>query len=213
MHILIRSALFLSTSLAAAFCLAAGAPEESMYRCKGPDGKVRAGSSMPPECYGRDTEVLSKNGTVLRVIETQNTKEKRQDVEAAQEQAAKTRSEQLLRDRVLMDTYLSVADIERLRDQRLDMLDAQLKLTEQHVISLKDRINRLRDDAARFSPYSTKPNAPPLPDHVAEEIVNTVKSIAVDQQTIDIKRNEQETMTVKFAQDIKRFKELKGIKN
>lgn len=213
MQILTRSALFLSASLVAASCLAAGEAQETMYRCKGQDGKVRVGSSMPAECRGRDTDVLSKNGTVLRTIEAEGTKEKRLASEAAEEQTEKTRAEQLLRDRVLMDTYLSVADIERLRDQRLDMLDAQLKLAEQHILSLKERINRLRDDAGRFSPYSTKPNAPPLPDHVAEEIVNTIKSVAVDQQTIDIKRNEQETMTVKFTQDIKRFKELKGIKN
>lgn len=216
MNTLLRAFLVLLANLIAASCwVAHGAErpaEEAMYRCKGPDGKLRVGSDQPAECVGRDTEVLSKSGTVIRVIEAQGTREKRLEQEAVTQQTQKAKEEKALRDRVLLDTYISVGDIERRRDQRLDLLDAQLKITEQHLSTLKDRIARLRDDTARFSPYSSKPNSPPLPDHLAEEIVNTIKSMATDQQTIDIKRDEQQTMTVKFEQDIKRFKELKGIK-
>jgi hypothetical protein len=73
-------------------------------------------------------------------------------------------------------------------------------------------VTRLRQQTARFKPYNEQPNAPPLPDHIAEEIINTVKSLVTDRQTIDIKRAEQETMTANFARDSQRFKELKGIK-
>jgi hypothetical protein len=105
-----------------------------------------------------------------------------------------------------------VEEIERLRDQRLDLLTAQLRVAEQHITTLRERLVRLREQTARFRPYSDKPNAPSLPDHIAEDLVGTVKSIAVDEQTIQFKRDEQATLTTNFDRDIKRFKELKGIK-
>jgi hypothetical protein len=133
----------------------------------------------------------------------------REATEAAEQ---KEKSAQLQRDKVLIETYLSVEEIERLRDQRLDLLTAQLRVAEQHISTLRQRLGRLRDQSARFKPYSDKPNALPLPDHMAEDLIGTVKSIAVDEQTIQFKRDEQATLTVKFDRDIGRFKELKGIK-
>jgi hypothetical protein len=133
----------------------------------------------------------------------------REAVEAAKQ---KQIDDQIQRDKVLIETYLSVEEIERLRDQRLDLLTAQLKVAEQHIGTLRDRLIRLRDQSKRFKPYSGIATSPPLPDHIAEDLVGTVKSIMVDQQTIDIKRDEQATMTANFDRDIKRFKELKGIK-
>jgi hypothetical protein len=167
---------------------------------------------MPVECQGRDTDVLNARGTVLRTIEGAGSRSSRLEREAAEAEEQKRKEEQYQRDKVLIETYLSVEEIERLRDQRLDLLTAQLRVAEQHIATLRERLVRLRDQTARFKPYSDKPNAPPLPDHLAEDLVGTVKSIAVDEQTIQIKRDEQATMTANFDRDIKRFKELKGIK-
>ena len=186
--------------------------KEAYYRCRDAHGQMHFGSGIPEECLGLDVEVLDTQGMVIRTIEGAATRAKRLEREAAEAEQNKLRAEQELRDKVLIETYLSVDEIERLRDSRLDLLTAQLKVAVQHIGTLKDRLQRLRDQSARFKPYSDKPNAPPLPDHIAEDLVGTLKSIAVDQQTIDIKRQEQATMTANFERDINRFKELKGIK-
>jgi hypothetical protein len=177
---------------------------EAYYKCKD--------TSMPPECQGRDTEVLNLRGMVVRTIEGAGTRSSRIERETAEAQEQQAKEDQYKRDKVLIETYLSVEEIERLRDQRLDLLTAQLTVAEQHIATLRDRLMRLREQTARFKPYSDKPNAQPLPDHLAEDLVGTVKSIAVDEQTIQIKRDEQATMTANFDRDIKRFKEIKGIK-
>src|SRR5690606_28603010 len=116
------------------------------------------------------------------------------------------------RDRMLLETYLSVADIERLRDQRLDLLVAQYKVTEQNIENLRERQRRLESQIARFKPYSDKANAPPLPDHLAEEMVNTVNSLRTYQEMLTNNKREQADLIASFEEDIKRFKELKGIK-
>ena len=113
---------------------------------------------------------------------------------------------------MLIDTYLSVEDIERLRNQRLELLEAQLNVTQQNISTMKERQSRLQQQIARFRPYSDAPNAPPLPDHLAEDMVNTVNSLQTYGATIASKQAEQEQLKAAFARDIARFKQLKGIR-
>jgi hypothetical protein len=182
------------------------------YRCKDAQGRIHFSSSIPAECQGRDIEVLSDKGTVTSIIESEESRVKTAAREAEEAQRLKGRNEQMQRDRVLLETYLAVADIERLRDQRIELLEAQLKIAEQHIGTLNERLGQLRQQAARFKPYSDTPNAPPLPDHLAEALINTLKSVEVDRETIRHKRNEQAELAANFERDIKRFKELKSLK-
>ena len=126
----------------------------------------------------------------------------------AAEEAAKVAAQ---RDRTLLATYISVADIERLRDQRLELLEQQNRVTRQYIANLREREARLINDVQRFRPYSDSPKAPPLPDHLAEEIVNTVNGLQVYEQELAKNTTEQERLRTEFASDIARFKELKGI--
>jgi Domain of unknown function (DUF4124) len=188
------------------------ASREAFYRCKDQRGQIHYGDSMPPACAGFDTEVLNDNGMTLRVIEGDQTRAARVAREAAEARARKEREQKLQRDRNLIETYLTVEDIERLRDQRLDLLSAQYRVTEQNISNLRERQGRLEGQIARFKPYSDKPDAPPLPDHLAEEMVNTVRSLDVYNKALARNRKEQVDIKASFDADIRRFKELKAIK-
>jgi hypothetical protein len=112
---------------------------------------------------------------------------------------------------MLIDTYLSVEDIERLRNQRLELLEAQVNVTKQNMVAMRDRQVKLQDQVTRFRPYSDDPEAPPLPDHLAEDMVNTVRSLQTYQKSIVSKLAEQEQLKAEFTRDIARFKQLKGL--
>ena len=58
-------------------------------------------------------------------------------------------------------------------------------MTEQNIANLRDRQNRLQAQVARFKPYSDKPNAPPLPENLAAEMVNTVNGLRVYQESLN----------------------------
>jgi hypothetical protein len=188
------------------------ANDEAYFRCKDVKGQQLFSDSMPPGCQGRDTEVLNGHGMVLRTIEGDQTRAARLAREAGEVKERKLKQERELRDRMLLETYLSVEDIERLRDQRLDMLIAQHRATEQTITNMRERQSRLEGQIARFKPYNTKPGAPPLPDHLAEEMVNTVNSMKVYRESLEKNLAEQADITSSFNADIKRFKELKGIR-
>jgi hypothetical protein len=186
--------------------------EEAYYRCRDVKGQQLFSDSMPPGCNGQDTEVLNGRGMVLRVIEGDQTRAARLSREATESTERKLKQERELRDRMLLETYLSVEDIERLRDQRLDMLVAQHRATEQTIANMRERQSRLESQIARFKPYNEKPGAPPLPDHLAEDMVNTVNSMHVYEESLEKNLAEQAQLKASFSADIKRFKELKGIK-
>ena len=183
-------------------------PAEAAFRCKDAKGQTHLGQAIPAPCLEQDVEVLDNTGRVVRVIPGRQALEQVAEQKAAEE-AAKLAAQ---RDRTLLATYLSVADIERLRDQRLELLDQQSRVTGQYIANLREREARLMADVQRYRPYSDKPKAPPLPDHVAEDIVNTVNGLQVYQQELAKITDEQQRLRAEFDADITRFKELQGIK-
>jgi hypothetical protein len=185
-------------------------PQEAAYRCTDGSGRTHMSDSMPPECIGRDVEVLNERGRVLRVIEGEATRAARLEREAREDAERVAREEQAELDRVLLDTYQSVEEIERLRDQRLDLLASQITVAEQNIQTLRERQERLATQIQRFRPYSDAPDARPLPDHLAEEIVNTVESLRIYREQIAEKEAEQEELRQRFARDAARFRELKA---
>ena len=191
---------------------AAANSRESYFRCHDASGQMFFSDSMPPQCMDRDTEVLSENGNVLRVIDGAVSRAEKEQRRAADDVAKKAHDDAQMRDRMLIEAYLSVQEIEQLRDQRLALVESQIRIDQQNLSALNERETRLMNQVKRFKPYSDKANASPIPDHVAEEMVNVVKSCSVTEERIASKQDEQKELQTKFASDIKRFKELKGIK-
>jgi hypothetical protein len=178
-----------------------------VYRCRDERGQYVYGQSIPSVCMNQDVEVVDKTGRVVRVVEGPISM---QEIEA-QKAAAVAAKAAAQRDRTLLATYLSVADIERLRDQRLGLLEQQSLVTEQYIANLRERAARLATDVQKYRPYSDRPKAVPLPDHLAEEMVNTVNSLQVYEEELTKNTAERDRLRAEFEADIKRFRELKGI--
>lgn len=200
--------------LLAATCVVQAAPRkapakqsEEVFRCRDSRGQYIYGQAIPAPCLEQDIEVLDGSGRVVRIIPGRRSLEQ----VAAQKQAEDALKASAQRDRTLLATYLSVADIERLRDQRLELLEQQSRVTEQYIANLRERESRLMSDVRRYRPYSDSEKAPPVPDHVAEEMVSTVNGLQVYVQELAKNTAEQDRLRAEFGADIARFKELKGV--
>jgi hypothetical protein len=130
--------------------------------------------------------------------------------EAAAEAERKRKAEIAQHDRMLLETYISVADIEELRDRRLELLASQIKLTEVYLGNQRGKLVGLEADASEFKPYSTREDAPQMPQNLAQDISQTAKSINSYEQTLANTRAKQEAVRESFNADIARFRELKG---
>jgi hypothetical protein len=200
--------------LADGAALAQERPQQRLYRWVDRDGVVRYGDRIPPEYANVDRDILNDQGVTVGFEEGEITAEeqaaldRRKAIEAAEQV---TRDNAARRDRMLLETYITVDDIEDLRDRRLELLSAQIKVTELYVANLRKRLAALEREASVYKPYSDKENAPRVPEDLALEMQRALASISLYEQTLVRTRDDQGALTAAFEQDIVRFKELKKL--
>jgi len=179
----------------------------TVYKWVDDQGVTHYGDHIPPEYATQERHVINAQGVEINRLEAQKTPEQM----AAEDQKKLDAEQSKSRDRNLLNTYVSVQEIERLRDQRLTLLSDQIKVTSQFLEVLNGRLKKLRAASTRFKPYSDDPNAPAMPDQIAEDLVREANDIRTQEQNLREKRSEEATMRKQFESDIERFKELKGI--
>lgn len=184
-----------------------------LYRWVDTNGVVHYSDSVPPEQASRDRTLMNKEGVKVGFEQGEITAEERAEMDrqkAAIEEQQRAKAEVQRRDRMLLETYLTVADIEDLRDRRLELLESQIKVTEAYLGNLRKKLETLQKEASRFKPYATDENAPNIPESLATDISRTTASIANYEQTLERTRSDQQNLRASFDDDIARFKQLKN---
>ena len=166
---------------------------------------------MPAEYAEQDRDVLNKQGVAVGREEGTITPEEAA-VKAAADKAARDEQKRKLRDRVLLQTYQSVKELEILRDNRLDLVDAQLTIQEQSLSNLRAQRAQIDRQAARYAPINNAEDAPPLPDEVAADLERSSSDIVTQEANLVKRREERESIRLNFEADIKRYEELRAIK-
>jgi hypothetical protein len=185
-----------------------------VYRWVDEQGTIHYGDQVPPQYAEQDKIVLNSQGVPVGTIPGRRTPEQLQaesERRAAEEKVRNAAIQARLRDQNLLATYLSVDEIEALRDRRAEIVEGQARITTQYVQQLRLRQTQLEQQAQHFKPYSTTANAPQMPERLAEDLVRTTTDIATQQRNLEAKRLELERMKTQFASDIARFRELKKI--
>ncbi|MEF8833405.1 MAG: DUF4124 domain-containing protein [Halofilum sp. (in: g-proteobacteria)] len=168
---------------------AAGAGE--MHRWVDESGEVHYTDAPPPESArrARPDEASGQGDAAAR---------------AREEAAAAEQAEQSRRDRMLWESYSSVADIERTRDRRLEALDGEVGLAEHRIKQVQDQIERYDRLLA---------DLPEDNEHRAE----MERQRAAARERLERRRQELEEIKAKrmrmderFAREIERFRELKA---
>ncbi len=190
-----------------AFAQAPPATGRKMYKWVDAQGVNHYGDRIPPEYATQEQHVINAQGVEVDRLEAQKTPEQL----ALADQMKLDEEQRASRDKNLLSVYGSVQEIERLRDQRLNLLTDQIKVTNQFLEILDGKMKKLRFISMRFKPYSTDPKAPPMPDQTAEDLVRVGNDIHTQQENLREKRSEEAIMTKQFESDIARYKELKGI--
>ncbi len=185
--------------------------DKKLYRWVDKNGQVHYGDSVPAEYAEQDRDVLNRQGVAVGREEGTITPEEAA-AKAAEEKAARDEQKRKLRDRVLLQTYQSVKELEVLRDNRLELVDAQLTIQEQSLSNLRAQRAQIERQAARYAPINTATDAPPLPDELAADIERSASDIVTQEANLVKRRNERESIRLNFESDIKRYEELRAIK-
>ena len=204
-------ALLGAALIAAAAHAAPSAPSSNKkgiaYKWVDEQGVIHYGDNVPPQYAQQDRAVLNSQGVEVSHIAAALTAE-----QAAAEARKKTEAlKQRQHDNFLISTYTSVADIEALRDVRLDQLRGQRSAAEQYVESLRSRLGALQTRAVTYMPYSASPAARRMPDDLAENLVRTVSEMREQTGALTQKSQEEKTLRAQFDADIQRYRELHTI--
>lgn len=177
-----------------------------VYRWVDEHGVVHYGDSVPPK-YARDQrELLNSQGVVVGQVDAEKTPAQL----AAQARLRAKRLAQKQRDYFLLSTYASVKDIESLRDERLSQLQAQQTAAQEYVQSLQSRLDSLESRAQQFEPYSPRPDAPRMPDDLAQDLVQTATEVRLQSQAIQQRTQQESQVRAQFQSDIERFEQLRA---
>jgi hypothetical protein len=190
--------------------LASQAQEIRTYRWVDDDGIVHYGDSIPPEFAEKPKQVLNEHGVTIQYLEGRKTEEQ---IEA--ERVAKALEVQLglqrRADQALLATYINVEEITMHRDRRIELFQAQARVTELYLRNLRRRLDNLQNDARQFKPYSSDPNAPMVDPALVDEITHTKEAIKRHEINLQKYRFDEQQIINRFEGDIVRFRVLKGL--
>lgn len=201
-------ALILSVAVALllAGSLAQAANGPKMYKWVDKDGVTHYGSSIPPEYAAQANEQIDSQGNVIKATAAQKTPQEiaaeaqAQQAAAAQAQAA---AAQNARDKVLLDTYSSTADMTRDRDSKITAIDAQINVFNGTITGLQ---NTLADLQGRANELQSK-NKPVTPQ-LEKQLSDTQAQLVANQQQLLQEQQHKQQVQAQFAADIARYQQL-----
>lgn len=180
-----------------------------VYKWVDKDGHTHYTNTPPPEASQAERTVLDENGNVTETLAAPKTAE---EIAAAQQEAAEKADQERLareqadKDNMLLQTYTTVGEMEMARDGRLAALDAQVKVVSGTISSLEIQLAAEERQAANFTE-----SGKPVPEALAKKIESTRAELLRNQQFLLVREEDQQQIHEKFAADIARFKDLKGI--
>ncbi len=202
---------FIITAALVSLCSSAFArDEQKLFRWEDDEGNVYYGDSIPAEYAERPKEVLNEHGVTVQNLEGKKTPEQieRERIENEQRIAQEL---QLRADRALLATYLSVEEIVMHRDRRVELFQAQSRVTELYLRNLEARMQKLRSEASSYQPYNTDNDAPMIDQKLADDLRKTKDTIGRHERNLKKYENDEKQIIERFDGDIARFKMLKGI--
>jgi hypothetical protein len=195
------------------FALSAGvasAQTPKLYRWVDEEGVVHYGDSIPARYAELERQVVNEHGITVDVLQAKKTEEELAE-EARLEELRAEAELQRRRDQALLATYLTIDEIEMHRDRRVELFQAQARVTELYLRNLQRRMDSLRQEASKFRPYSDDPEAPMIDPDLADDMQQTKETIARHEENLRKFETDEQSIVARFEGDIDRFKKLKGL--
>ncbi len=190
--------------------IASQAQETRTYRWVDDEGVVHFGDSIPPEAAEKEKTVLNEHGVTVGRLEGRKSPEQ---IEAERVAAALKVQKDLQHraDTALLATYNNVDEITMHRDRRIELFQAQARVTELYLRNLRRRLATLEEDAHQFKPYSSDPAAPTIDADLVAEIKHTKEAIERHEKNLLKYQSDEQQIKERFEGDINRFMALKGL--
>lgn len=185
-------------------------PVQARMKCwTNNEGVRECGDKVPPEFAQKGHQEINKGGIITKEKERAKTPEEleeEQRLAKLEQERLAAEAEQKEQDAVLLKTFTSVGDIERIRDERISAIESTIKLTGVRIKKIQGSVDKLIETAAVAERSGKAP-----PEALLKDIESLRRQITNNNKFIEDKRAEQEVIRESHALDIARYKKLKGI--
>jgi len=200
-----RAALIAVTALiAAAAIFAAGAARAAMYKWVDEQGIVHYTDKLPPEAVDKARTELNKQGVPVKQTDKALTPEQRRAIEQdaqRQKQLARQQEEVARRDRALLSSYTSEAEIDLARNRSLQTINNVVQST----LAYSDQLSKRKSEVeAKKEEMKGKPTVAVLD----RELESIDAELARQSELIAQKKRETDTVIAKYDADKQRWREL-----
>ena len=171
------------------------------------EGIKECGDKIPPEYTQQGYQEISKGGVVLEEKERIKTKEELKKAKKEAAIIAREKDEERNKkahDKMLLETFASIKEIEIARDQKIEAVESTIKITQKRIIKLQ----YLLDDELNENTVKKQIDGENKKFNNAESLK---EQIFDNKKFIKNKIDEQGKMKKTYMEYISRFKKLKGL--
>jgi hypothetical protein len=189
-----------------AVTIAATSAQAKTYCCSDDHGRRVCGDILPEQCQKRSYSEFNAQGVVRKQYEAPLTPEQRaqRDAEIARKKAKeKQAAEDVRRDRVLVASYSTIADLDAKRERVLIGANANLKAAQERLEAAEAQRQKLTERAAAIRDRPIHPILKAkIGDNEAELVASQAELAAKKKEIIDIQAS--------FDEDRRRYLTLTG---
>jgi hypothetical protein len=183
---------------------------DRFYSYEDEDGVLIITDKPPPGDSELPKAIVNDEGVTVGTVRGKKTEEEIAAERAAAELALQ-KELQKRADRALLGVYGSVDEILMHRDRRVELFKAQARVTELYLANQRRALDAMKREVVQYRPYSADPDAAAVPEDLVTAIAETESTIERHEQNLLKSRAEEKEIIERFAGDIRRFRELKGI--
>lgn len=172
------------------------------------DGQWHFGDVIPPEYAQQSHEELNKQGMTVEVQERVKTEAEiaeQKRLAAIEQEKQRKADEQARHDRILLDTFSNVDDIEMTRDGKIAAINSRISLAEKRIEKLDKDLNERMEAAAVQERSGKTPN-----QELIQDIESLHRQVKNQESFIETQNNEKDEVTASYEIDIERYKFLKS---
>lgn len=178
-----------------------------MYKWVDDQGVTHYGETIPPQYADKDRTELNKKGRVIKTNEVLSPEERLlKEEEDARKRAEKEAAlESKRRDKALINTYSSPAEIDLARRRNLQQIDARVNGVGAQLKIVSDRMAGLQKEADGYQQSGKK-----MPKSLQDDLSETESRLGKLQLDLDKAKADKAAMEARYDADKARYRELTG---
>jgi hypothetical protein len=170
------------------------------------EGQRACGDSVPPKYSHKEREIINEQGVLVEQKPRARTPEERVEEENERKRVAeeaRKAERQHAYDRYLLESYQSVSDLEKTREERVKALETRMEIVQRAIESGQAQLDAL---VARKQSLQ-KGNFPP-DKRLEQQIKEYRRAIIENPKALQQLKLERERIITQFDSDIARYQEL-----